>query len=210
VKCVDEKLSASLHRSYSYDTSPASDKDTAEFLQQQKELMKPLLEEAGSLPFAPGELDPTNAQVHEVCCNYGKTFIDKEFPPSIASLFKPSTELSEGEMSGAEPTKRSSVVWRRASDFLEGDYAVFDEGIGPHDIRQGALGDCWFLCAVSALAEFPVLIRDIVETNEANGDGCYRVKFCKNGGSRCVWMIISRAIRLLVPCIPSRMGMSCG
>jgi len=84
-------------------------------------------------------------------------------------------------MSGAEPTKRSSVVWRRASDFLEGDYAVFDEGIGPADIRQGALGDCWFLCAIAALAEFPLLVEQIVETKEVNGDGCYRMKFCKNG-----------------------------
>jgi len=64
VKCADEDHSASLHRSYSWSTSHASDEDTADFLRQHNELMKPLLEEAGSLPFAQDELDPRILPIH--------------------------------------------------------------------------------------------------------------------------------------------------
>ena len=47
--------------------------------------------------------------------------------------------------------------------------------------NSGALGDCWFLCAIAALTEFPELVQDLVETKEVNENGVYRVRFCKNG-----------------------------
>jgi calpain-15 len=40
--------------------------------------------------------------------------------------------------------------------------------IEPNDINQGQLADCWFLCAVSALAERPALIERTFVTKEYN------------------------------------------
>ena len=66
---------------------------------------------------------------------------------------------------------------------MDGPYDVFLGGIEPNDIRQGMLSDCWFLCALSAIAEFPHLVQNLfhVESRQVSKDGVYRVRLCKNG-----------------------------
>jgi calpain-15 len=71
------------------------------------------------------------------------------------------------------------VHWRRAKDFMEIDPSkglldpqVFSK-IEPNDIIQGQLSDCWFLCAVSSLAERPALVERIFVTKEYNEQGIY-------------------------------------
>jgi calpain-15 len=82
----------------------------------------------------------------------------------------------------------SVVHWRRAKDFLVPDpakgyreAAVFYESIEPGDVKQGTLGDCWFMSALACLAERPKLVERLFVTQEANQEGVYRIKFCKNG-----------------------------
>ena len=58
---------------------------------------------------------------------------------------------------------------------------VFDESIDPKDIKQGLLGDCYFLSVLSVLAEHPHMIRNLFVNDKANDFGIYGVKFCKNG-----------------------------
>lgn len=74
---------------------------------------------------------------------------------------------------------------------------VFYGKIEPSDIKQGNLGDCWFMCALSSLAEMPHLVTRLFLTPKANDAGLYRVKLCKNGE----WIIVT--IDDYFPCYPN-------
>ena len=80
------------------------------------------------------------------------TFIDIEFPPVESSIYS-SNELSR-------PFANENITWKRPKDFMkidenEGFFApeIFNKKIEPNDIKQGQLGDCWFMCALASLAE---------------------------------------------------------
>ena len=54
-----------------------------------------------------------------------------------------------------------------------GSFQVFTNDILPSDIKQGALGDCWFLAALAAVAEDPDLIRRLFGDPKVNKHGVY-------------------------------------
>ena len=49
------------------------------------------------------------------------------------------------------------------------------------DIKEGSLGDSWFLGAIASLAEHPTLIEKLFVNKLYNEEGVYRVRLCKNG-----------------------------
>ena len=67
--------------------------------------------------------------------------------------------------SGADLIKYEKAVdWKRVRDTFTPDkgYSLWgDNDASLKDIRQGAIGDCWFLAAASALAEKPDRIKKI-------------------------------------------------
>jgi hypothetical protein len=111
----------------------------------------------------------------QYCKQNGVLFVDKEFPPEKASLC----------LSPPHPDYRGQfdrISWKRAAElFGEGAYDIF-RGITPCDIRQGALGDCYFLCALSSLAEQPELIRRLFDVTTVNEFGICSVWLNINGG----------------------------
>ena len=105
-------------------------------------------------------------------------FIDIEFPPVENSIYPP-TE--------AQPFNQP-IVWKRPHEFMVVDESqglfspeVFYKKIEPNDIKQGQLGDCWFMCALASLAEMPNLVERLFITQKYNEEGLYRIKVCKNG-----------------------------
>ena len=65
--------------------------------------------------------------------------------------------------------KWNEITWKRAPDLpvlnKDGKLAILYEGIDPADVRQGILGDCWFLSSLSALAEKPERIKKLFMKN---------------------------------------------
>lgn len=51
----------------------------------------------------------------------------------------------------------------------------------PCDVKQGNLGNCYFLSVLSGLAEQPKLIRRLFVSNETNAFGCYCIWLCYDG-----------------------------
>ena len=125
---------------------------------------------------------------YTLCRTSGKQFVDLEFPPVETSLYSTSTQsttTTDGTTDGT--TKPSTdegsasiaavhklkVQWRRPQQFMKTNsggvgntHTVIDGVIEPDDIRQGALGNCWFLCALAAMAEYPPLVTALFPSTE--------------------------------------------
>ena len=88
-----------------------------------------------------------------------KVFQDSQFPPTKTSIsVNWSKYLAENSR-----LKPNELVWRRGVDFIKGDPQVFAK-IEPNDILQGGLGDCYYLSALSVLAEKPDLVKRLFYT----------------------------------------------
>lgn len=103
----------------------------------------------------------------------GQKHTDNDFPPNLDSLIG-KNYMRRGEW--------GSYIWLRPDDFYgQGKYNVFVDQIEPSDIKQGQLGDCYFLSTIASLAEWPDRIRKLFVTKQANTCGCYCVKICDMG-----------------------------
>lgn len=76
--------------------------------------------------------------------------------------------------------------------------SLFEDGISPTDIQQGSLGNCWFLCALSALAEFSPLVQKIFVNPVCNKEGAYGLRICVAGE----WKTF--ILDDMIPCYPSQ------
>ena len=56
----------------------------------------------------------------------------------------------------------------------------------PSDIQQGILGDCWFVAALSLIAQRPNLLHHLLLTQKVNSAGVYLLRICHNG----LWKIV--------------------
>jgi hypothetical protein len=95
------------------------------------------------------------------------------------------------------------LIHCRYRNFMNTSFQMYTDGIDPADIRQvhlcpcnfrvharichnvinkiqqGYLADCWLLCAIASLAEFPYLIEVIAATFISAIIPCYIVCFSK-------------------------------
>ena len=74
-----------------------------------------------------------------------------------------------------------STVWKRASEAFPGKTLWGSKGITPEDIVQGEVGNCWFISAVSALAEKKSRMESVFLNDAASANGIYGVNFYSLG-----------------------------
>lgn len=89
---------------------------------------------------------------------------------------------------GSSNTQMENLInkWFLGSDRPQGSYAyqyfsqsLFTDGINPDDVKQGQVGDCYFLATLAAIAnEQPNYIQDMFIDN---GDNTFTVRFFNNG-----------------------------
>lgn len=157
-------------------------------------------------------------------CELSQTrFKDEHFPASSNSLFVNGSSFSTQTLSLLpdqqldqlkESLSREKILWLRpdqihAESWPENhrtSWTVFRDPT-PNDVLQGSLGDCWFITALSVLAEEPQhlmkvrfdlvntipawfdISSQILLTKEYNRQGIYCVRLCK-GNRMCVYYSI--------------------
>ena len=120
----------------------------------------------------------------EECIAKNKKFEDRDFPPSHTSLIEDWDSTDADVMNNKE--EWSKIEWHRATDIPElnddeGKLKVFAGKIEPNDIKQGGLGDCYFLSVLSCVAEKERRIKKLFVSKDIVKEGIYAVKMTKNG-----------------------------
>ena len=95
-------------------------------------------------------------------------YTDTTFPAVHRSIQGTSKDLSR-----MDDINRFSSEWRRARDFSSAkvsgnEPALFKGGIDPNDIKQGMLGDCYFVASLATLAEWPDRVKRIFVSDKTN------------------------------------------
>ncbi len=114
-------------------------------------------------------LERLNAKVdYEAVIQSKRQFIDPSFPPVATNIVHPAQREGLAEYLKFQ-------AWRRCRDVFTSTFDVF-QGIDVSDIHQGELGNCYYLCGVAAIAEFPDRIAKVFLTQAANESGCYAIQ----------------------------------
>jgi len=121
----------------------------------------------------------------------GELFTDSEFPPQPTSIAK---DLERWPIA-------TQVVWKRIPEiYKKTNITVCGDNIGPNDIHQGRLGNCFFLSALSALAERKEYIQRLFHSKGISSTGSYSIWLNDSGEWRN--MIVDD----LIPCTEGKLG----
>jgi len=101
-----------------------------------------------------------------------EVYTDEMFPPIASSL---TTNLKEFPIA-------QKATWKRVSDLYNPkNIALCGQQVGPNDMQQGKLGNCYFLSALSVLSENTDFIKRLFHAKEVNSVGCYSLWLCDSG-----------------------------
>ena len=112
-----------------------------------------------------------------------ENFIDELFPPNKDSILglkngipvekikKRLNKLRDGFIFDVD-----NIVWLRAEEiFNHQHYSIFVNDISIDDVRQGYLGNCYFMSSLAAMTNIPQLICQLFRSFQISKNGCYEI-----------------------------------
>ena len=102
-------------------------------------------------------------------------YTDHEFKADGNSIY------GFGDRNDLSPRECQRLPWRRPEQFFSGHGIKLYDTIHSNDIAQGGLGDCYFLAAISAIAEFPERLERLFLTKTYQKNGIYVIAMCIDG-----------------------------
>ncbi|CCD73776.1 Calpain clp-4 [Caenorhabditis elegans] len=106
----------------------------------------------------------------EKCLRNKTLFEDPEFPATAASLYY-------------RTPPRDRIIWKRPGEIIANPQLI-TQGESRFDVKQGALGDCWFLAALANITLYDALFYRIVPPNQSfteNYAGIFHFQFWHYG-----------------------------
>ena len=99
----------------------------------------------------------------------GEQWIDDIFPPNNTSIINSQKykDLFECEENDIDP---SEIEWKRISEIFP-EPQLFSGEINTKSITNGKISSSYFISAISAISDYPGLIKNIFINHEYNPDG---------------------------------------
>ena len=110
-------------------------------------------------------------------------FVDSLFPPNKDSILgikngKPVEKIQERLIKSKKDFifDLDNIIWLRAEEiFCYQHYSIFVDDISIDDVRQGYLGNCYFMSSLAAMTNIPQLICQIFKSFQISKNGFYEI-----------------------------------
>jgi hypothetical protein len=114
--------------------------------------------------------NPKPTEGNKIIISTKEIFKDEEFPAHVRSITLDESNQNYNKYFLNAKWLRPPEIFKCSYDEIK----LFDT-IDPNDINQGALGNCYFLATLSALAEFPDRVMKVFNNKTINPSGAYSV-----------------------------------
>lgn len=109
-------------------------------------------------------------------------FVDQLFKPKEESIvFVDKKKDISKDITSDEIKTITGLSWKRPSDIFRTHNYYLYKTIEPNDIKQGMLGNCYFLSSIAAIAEFRERIEKIIVENDVTKNGQYGIRLYIQG-----------------------------
>lgn len=122
------------------------------------------------------------------------SYIDEFFPPNEESITGFDKENKEKNVMINEKININEITWMTANHIFSEIYTLFSlsssssqiKSIHINDIKQGGIGNCYFISSLASLSIYPTVIYNLFRTYEINQEGYYEVILFINGD----WQVV--------------------